>query len=297
MPWINIPNDVIVWFRSAFAEANRVVTETLLNVPNAREPSLDDTFIQALIPLSAPTLMASGAIVRMDIHNIGGLRRVARWEIADIGIVVFIIRAGKIIARKVALLQAKRLYPKNLAVDENDPVGFMYGFNALLRKDPSPASMALVRRFEFNRNNLYAALTAGSQQQRLIEQFVRSSGNTVDYLLYNPPAVPSSVHYPVVSRHVLNQAPPLGCRVVSLAAMMEVLSKLDKGRAPSLRQIENEAVDGGWRVEEWAADMLLTCKVGRPYDASEENVLLPIIERRTGPIGAAIAINIELPAD
>src|SRR5580704_14784289 len=89
--WVNIPDDVIVWFRNAFAEANRAVAETLLNVPNAREPSLDDTFIQALVPLSAPTLMASGAIVKMDIHNIGGLRRVARWEVADIGIVVFII--------------------------------------------------------------------------------------------------------------------------------------------------------------------------------------------------------------
>jgi len=269
----------------------------LLNVPNAREPSLDDTFIQALVPVSAPTLMASGAIVKMDIHNIGGLRRVARWEVADIGIVVFIIRAGKIIARKLALLQAKRLYPRNLAVDEDDPVGFMHGFNALLRKDPSPVSMALARRFEFNPNNRYAEVKAGSEQQETIEAFVRRSGNTVDYLLYNPPKVPDTIQYPKVSRHVLSQAPPLGCRVVSLAAMKNALSKLRKGRAPTFLQMADEAVDGGWRVEEWAADMLLTCKVGRQYEASDENVILPIIERRTGPIGAAIAINIELPAD
>jgi hypothetical protein len=101
MPWISIPDDVIVWFRDAFAEANGTVVETLLNVPNIRETSLDDAFIQALVPRSAPTLLASGAIVRMDIHNIGGLRRTTRWEVADIGMVVFVLRAGTIIARKL----------------------------------------------------------------------------------------------------------------------------------------------------------------------------------------------------
>jgi hypothetical protein len=85
----------------AFAKANKAVSEVLVNVPNVRETSLDDTFVQALLPHSAPTLLGSGAVVRMDIHNIGGLRRMRRWEIADIGIVVFVLRAKKIIARKV----------------------------------------------------------------------------------------------------------------------------------------------------------------------------------------------------
>lgn len=296
MGWVSIPDDVIVWFRGAFAEANRTVTETLLNVPNVREPSLDDAFIQALIPRSAPTLLASGAIVRVDIHNIGGLRRVTRWEIADIGFVVFVVRAGKIIARKVALLQCKRLYPKNNLVEDDDPIAFQYGFNALLRQEQSPISMALARRFDFDDECLYGAINANSDQVKTITAFAHKSGNTVDYLLYNPPAVPLSVTYPIVSRQIVDRPPPLGTRVVPLAAMLSALSALDDGRPPSLAQVRSLFKDAGLRIEDWAAD-LLRCKVGRPYDAKEEAAILPIIERRSGPIGAAIAINIELPAD
>jgi hypothetical protein len=83
-PWPKLPPDVIGWFRSAFAKANRAATLRLLNTPNVHEPGLDDGLIEALIPLSPPRLLPSGAVVEMDIHNIGGLRRFARWETADI---------------------------------------------------------------------------------------------------------------------------------------------------------------------------------------------------------------------
>jgi hypothetical protein len=109
--WPDIPEDVIEWFRRLYSQANRRVSETLLNVPSIRETSLDDDLIQSLIPRSAPTRLGSGAVVRLDVHNIGGLRRVSRWEIGDIGILVFVVHRGKIIGRKVAVLQAKRLYP------------------------------------------------------------------------------------------------------------------------------------------------------------------------------------------
>ena len=296
MPWINIPDDVIVWFRDAFAEANRIVAENLLNVPNIREPTLDDAFVQALIPRSAPTLLASGAIVRMDIHNLGGLRRVTRWEVADIGIVVFVFQGGNVVARKIALLQAKRLFPRNKAVDDDDPVGFQYGFNALLRRDPSPVSMALVRKFNFDTKCVYGAVSAGSDQMEAIDNFVKRSGHSVDYLLYNPPSLPVSIVYPLTSRQTVNLHPPTGCRVVPLAAMHAVLATLAEGKSPSFGQIAEHTKDAGWRVEHWAADLLLKCKVGRQYDATQEDAILPIIERRSGPIGAAIAVSIELPS-
>lgn len=73
----------------------------------------------------------------MDIHNIGGLRRFQRWEVADIAIVVFVIRSKRVIAQKIGLLQSKRLYPTNNDVDGEDLVGFQYGLNAFLRPDPS----------------------------------------------------------------------------------------------------------------------------------------------------------------
>jgi hypothetical protein len=65
-PWPQIPSDVVTWFRDVFSEANRRVCERLVNLPNVRETSLDDGLIEALIPEAAPTLLPSGAIVRMD---------------------------------------------------------------------------------------------------------------------------------------------------------------------------------------------------------------------------------------
>jgi hypothetical protein len=85
-PWPQIPADVVAWFRSVFAEANRHVCERLVNVPNIRETSLDDGLIEALIPDTAPLLLPSGAIVRMDAHNIGGLRRLGPryWDMPPV---------------------------------------------------------------------------------------------------------------------------------------------------------------------------------------------------------------------
>jgi hypothetical protein len=136
---------VVAWFRSIFADANRRVCERLVNLPNIRETSLDDGLIEAMIPDSAPTLLPSGAIVRMDTHNIGGLRRLGaphwdwdvpqrrRWETADIAILVFVYRRDTLVARKIGLLQSKRLYPTNQDVEDEDEIGFLHGMNAFSR--------------------------------------------------------------------------------------------------------------------------------------------------------------------
>jgi hypothetical protein len=110
--WPTLPGDVIDFFRSAFEKANNHVTDRLLNVPNIREVSLDDTLIDALIPFSPARRLPSGAVVAMDIHNIGGLRRLGHWETADISVIVFVYRHTQLIAQKIGLLQSKRLYPR-----------------------------------------------------------------------------------------------------------------------------------------------------------------------------------------
>src|SRR6266481_3068278 len=96
-PWPQIPGDVVTWFRGVFSEANRRVCERLVNIPNVRETSLDDCLVDALILETAPTLLSSGAIVRMDTHNIGGLRTFDKWETADIAILVFIYRRATLV--------------------------------------------------------------------------------------------------------------------------------------------------------------------------------------------------------
>lgn len=295
--WKAIPDDVIRWFRDAFAEANRKVAECLLNVPNAREATLDDTFITALIPRSAPTQLASGALVRMDIHNIGGLRRIQRWEVADIGIVVFVSRAKRVIARKLALLQTKRLYPANNAVEDDDPGGYFYGFNALIMQDPSPISMTLERRFDFSSRCVYGAIKAGSAQVDAIEEFSQQRGHQLNYLLYNPHKIPVSIRYPISNRQMVRRQSSAGSRVVPASALHSLLANIPKGSAPTYEQVRQHAGDQYWRIEHWAADLLLTCQAGLEIHDTDEQFVLSVITRRSGPIGAAIALHIELPGD
>lgn len=167
--WPVIPPDAIAFFRDAFAEANRLATERLVNMPNIRETSLDDAIIDALMPYAPPRQLASGAIVEMDIHNIGGLKRYWRWETADIAVLVFVYQGQHMIAQKIGMLQTKRLYPKNNDVIEDDPEGFWYGMNAFLNRDARSPLATLNRQFDFDDSCIYAKLEAGSNQVTVID--------------------------------------------------------------------------------------------------------------------------------
>jgi hypothetical protein len=190
--WPKIPEDVVTWFRGVFSGANRSVCERLVNLPNVRETSLDDGFIEALIPETAPIFLPSGAIVRMETHNIGGLRRIGRppfgrrWETADIAILVFIYRRETLIAKKIGLLQSKRLYPDNNDVEDEDEAGFLYGMNAFIRRESTQAVGALYRDFSFTEGCIYGAIHSGSSQVNSINDLNRDFGKVVYYLLYNP---------------------------------------------------------------------------------------------------------------
>jgi hypothetical protein len=232
----------------------------------------------------------------MDIHNIGGLRRMHHWEIADICVLAYIYRRGRLIARKVGLLQAKRLYPQNRDVEDEDPVGFRYGMNAWLRGLEERASATLNRQYIFNEDCTYAALAAGSEQIAAIRTFERRFGAGLAYLFYNPPALPLTVSYPVTAYQPLTQDPTLGCRVVAATSVATALKGLNKGRSPTYRSVHAAAdPPGGHRLEHWAADLLLTCQVGRPFESADDDIVTGMLERRTGPIGAAILVSIELP--
>jgi hypothetical protein len=188
-PWPAIPNDVIAYFRKAFADANRVATEHILNVPNIRETSLDDVLVNALIPYSPPKLLKSGAVVEMDIYNIGGLRRLGHWETADIAVLVFIYRGPQLVAQKIGMLQTKRLFPKNNDVLDDDPVGFRHGMNAFLNRDSQYPLAVLNREFVFDGSCLYASLMAEGRQVGTINAMNEGFGDSIFYMFYNPPSV------------------------------------------------------------------------------------------------------------
>jgi hypothetical protein len=294
--WPVIPKDAIEHFRTAFAEANRVSTERIGTVPNIRETTLDDTLVDALIPFSPPKLLKSGAVVEMDIHNIGGLRRLHKWETADIAIIVFIYRRKRMIAQKIGMLQTKRLFPKNNDVVDDDPEGFRYGMNAFLNRDARSPLAVLNREFVFDQSCIYGSLSAGSDQVGTINQLNQRLGESIFYMFYNPSTVPMTVRYPVGSKRSVSNV-KLGCRVVSSPEVHSVLDGIKKGESPTLKAITDGGAASNWRLEEWVADHLLVCKVGQRFDESMHDKVNMLLERRTGPIGAAIAVSIALPGD
>ncbi|KUM28194.1 hypothetical protein AU467_13500 [Mesorhizobium loti] len=305
-PWPQIPDDVVAWFRAVFVEANKRVCERLVNLPNVRETSLDDGLIEALIPDSAPTLLPSGAIVRMDTHNIGGMRRLGspewewdrpfrrRWETADIAILVFIYRGDKLVAKKIGLLQSKRLYPENNDVDDEDQIGFLQGMNAFLRRDGQQAAVALNRDFVFNDGCIYGAIHAGDRQIQLIDDLNRDFGKAVYYLLYNPHQIPCSISYPLRERIRVDQV-TIGCRVIDADHVHGALGELAEGGSPTYATLKRMGAASDWPLETWAADMLLTCRVGEQFDDDRDGRVNYFLERRSGPIGAALAASITLP--
>jgi hypothetical protein len=229
----------------------------------------------------------------MDIHNIGGLRRFGRWETADIAIIVFVYRAGNLLAQKIGLLQSKRLFPENRDVDDADPLDFAYGMNKFLRRDRKSVLGRLHRQFNFSNDCKYDALKAKSPQVKAIANFQAQFGETIYYLFYNPPFLPVSIRYPVTAKVSAGHI-SLGCRVYTVSHVDAVLDSIPKGAAPSIGQMEARKPGGNWRLERWASDLLLTCRVGQQFDASNENLVSDLLVRRSGPIGAAIAISIEL---
>src|SRR6516164_5364233 len=113
-----IPEDVIEFTRTIFDKANTKATRALARQPSAHEEMLDFQVFAALDEVG-PCILESGIAVDIDTHWLGGRRHYdGRWEIADIGIVIVLRRAGRMLWRKVALLQSKRLYSREIPVVE-----------------------------------------------------------------------------------------------------------------------------------------------------------------------------------
>lgn len=291
--WPVIPTDVFEHVRAIFAHANIETSNLMMDVPNSRETSLDEKLVQSLTSHGAPTKLISGAILRLDVHSIGGLRRLHAWETADIAMIVLVYDGDKLIARKIGLLQSKRLYPENKDVDDEDPEGFRYGMNYFLRPEFSSPLNRLYTEFHFHRDCRYAQLRANTDQVNRIDAHNAAAGEQIYYLFYNPPALPSVVTYPKEGKESAKRV-SVGCRVYSVRDVHTCLSSFKGQTSPTIDQLE-QTNSSNWSLEHWVADLLLTCKVGAIFDQSDEHTIANLLERRSGPIGAAIAISITLP--
>ena len=145
------------YITGVFEKANRRVTGKIERVPNTPEESLDLTLIEHLSQYSGPRAVAPGWTVRIDVHFLGGMRHFREWEIADIGILIFAKKSGKAIARKVALLQSKRLYPDVGTIDEETAEDYFIGMGRLV-SDTVSSPLATGSRFEFKPSSRYKVL-------------------------------------------------------------------------------------------------------------------------------------------
>ena len=166
-----IPSDVLQWFRELFAECNTRITEKLSLNPNMPEESLDLTWIEFLSHYSAPVSIGSTWLAKIDTHYLGGLRHFYGWEVADIGLLLFIRRHGVLTKSKVALLQSKRLYPTNSRVAEEGKTDYMIGFARLADPEDLARSIAVEAEFRFTEECRYNALISGSDQTEAITKY------------------------------------------------------------------------------------------------------------------------------
>jgi len=151
-----IPEDVINYVREVFAEANREATMTLARQPAAHEEQLDFQIFAALDKIGPRSFPGSGAAIEIDTHWLGGRRHFERrWEIADIGVVVALRRRGKLLWRKVALLQSKRLYSREIPISEMERSDYAIGIGRLVDQAETLQLLTQPRRFRFSPECVY----------------------------------------------------------------------------------------------------------------------------------------------
>ena len=237
-------------------------------MPNVCETSLDLTVSEQLSNHSAPVRLQSGWMVRLETHYLGGGRHFGSWEIADIGFLVKFRRAGRLVRSKVALLQSKRLYPREVDFEEDKAIDYLVGFGRLLESDETYLANAKPRKFRFDELSRYKALPKGDDQYDRIEEFEQRNQVPVFYMLYHPLRVPSSVDVPRTSTRNPRGPNKAGCRVVGSKSVRVALQSFHIGYMPRFGDMRvrlpvphnSPEHETGWRLEHFVARVLVTSK-------------------------------------
>ncbi|MDO9405519.1 MAG: hypothetical protein Q7T87_15900 [Polaromonas sp.] len=300
-PFAEIPEVVIDYVRGVFSVANEKVTRTMSVHPSMHEESLDHILVMELSS-TPPAFFARDQVgVSLESHWLGGRHMFDRWEIADIAFFVILRRAGHLMARKVALLQTKRLYSKEIPVAPIEPFDYRVGIGRLVDRTDPQVPMVLQRRFKFGGQCVYAAMTAGHEQVQRIDRYEETRGIPVYYGFYNPLAIPFEADYPATGGCPPAASNDVGMRVLTARTVHAVLASLDAGRAPTFDGLATSQLDPndaesthGWRIEKFVADEVLRCRQGRRFDSVTDEKLSDLLYRRSAPIAAAITITIDV---
>jgi hypothetical protein len=162
-PFSKIPEVVIDYVRSVFANANDKVTRTMSAHPAMHEESLDHTLVMEL-SATPPAFFANERVgVALESHWLGGRHMFGRWEIADIAFFVILRFSGRLTARKVALLQTKRLYSREIPVTPVDEFDFRIGIGRLVDRTDPQLPMSVIRRFKFEGKSAHRPVPRSSR--------------------------------------------------------------------------------------------------------------------------------------
>lgn len=307
MTWgfADIPEVVIDYVRGVFAIANDKVSRAMDAHPSMHEESLDHMLIMEL-SAAPPAFFANERIgVAIESHWLGGRRMWHRWEIADIAFFVVLRRQGHLQMRKVALLQTKRLYSREIAVHQLERADFEIGIGRIVdRTDPS-LPLSTRRQFTFDGDCQYGAMRAGDHQIDAIDDYFDDRGIPVYYGLYNPTSLPLTAQYPALAGTAPAAINAVGCRVLPSEVVHGVVSALPAGRAPTVDSLvvsphidpADAGSSRGWRLERFVADEVLRCRQGRLFEDAADPNLRGLLYARSAPIQAAITITIDLGSD
>jgi hypothetical protein len=306
----DIPAVVIEFIRGVFANANNMASNASFLHPNKHEEQLDSDLVTALAA-TPPTFFASEqAAVVIENHWLGGRRLWHRWEIADIAFFIIVRRQGHLDTRKVALLQTKRLYSREIAAVPITQADYEIGIGRLADRTDPLLPLSRLRSFKFDASCQYSALHRGAgpedeAQPELIDHYMEERGIPVYYGFYNPPELPITATYPHLSTAEIPAENKVGHRVQPAQAVHKVLASLNSGQAPTVSQLSRNApFDAndpssalGWRLENFIADEVLRCREGILFDDQSDIRLSGLLYGRSAPIASAIAITIDLGRD
>jgi hypothetical protein len=304
-PFDAIPDVVIAYVRSVFGAANDKVSRTMSAHPSMHEESLDHILVMELTAAPPAFFAAEQVGVSLESHWLGGRWMYGRWEIADIAIFILLRRRGHLVARKVALLQTKRLYSREIPVAPIDESDFRIGIGRLADRTERLVPISSQRAFGFDHASIYQATEAGHRQIDHIDEYFELRGIPVYYGFYNPLTLPFQTTYPILDGRPPMAENDIGCRIVPADHVHTVMRGLTQGQSPSVNDIEADVPFDpadpvstvGWRLERFVADEVLKCRQGRMFEDLADQNLRALLYGRSAPISSAITITIDIGGD
>lgn len=291
---IPLPADVVTYIDGVFIQADAQLAERMERNPNVHEEMLDMTFIEAVAMNAGPHRTQSDTVVDIDIHFVGGGWHYDRWEVADIGLIVTFRRQSHVLRTKVVLLQSKRLYPRESDFTETHGLARPGGMGYLARTGRPQIQQP--RLFQFDEECCYKALQVGDNQWAVIEQYESLYKIPVYYLFYHPAQLPTSVTVPVSLPLAPRPEVTVGATVMPAVSVRAETTQHVRNYAPSVKDLSAGAPIPGMRLPDFIVEDVLACKEGYvAEDFPNDEGMDRIFNQRTGPIAAAILIDINLP--